>query len=721
MSLFRAQEVDVSKKQITDAKGRLLALLRKSKGDEDLMSTLESDPAAVKAAEKKTKARGMKMADTDQAVALLKDAEYYSLDLETDGPDKAAATDPLRGRIVGVSLAKGLKKNESWWFPFDGGTQPGEEAFSQVSVFRAFQPILTDPSKTMIGSNCKFDLAFLKANGIEVRNKLFDTVVADWMMNENNRRHGLKYIVKREFNVELEKWTTAWASRNLVDGSRWAEYAVNDAKYAYKMFRDVHLKFFKKKGNERIWRLFQEVEMELVWIFMESELTGVPVDLDYIASLKERMETLKAEATAKSFEILGRKFKISSPEEVSLILFGVPSERALRGAMERQAREKPKAAKKDLVEKMKAKDLLFAAPEGLLDIPLDRNGHQILPGANGFFSTDDGILGKYDHPLVKSILDYRSASQTLKFFVYAYIGQDPDNPKKKGVVRDGKVYPDFHQAGTVAGRFTCSEPNLQQISGKKGLVKPMFVPPPGFKLICGDFNQLQFRLAGHYAKRWFGQSNIADAYLAGLDLHTKTQTELNLESRKPAKTTNFGYIFGRHYKAFAAEHGTTIAEAKRFYDGFHKAYPEVRWGADKCRRDLCLKGYVESILGRRRNFPKYKGKDPDSFEKRGKGGGLWWAGWVAWNAVIQGAESDVVRVAMRNMHREIVERRKTDPRWELVKMLVQVHDEVMYQAPEELAEDVKALMEDKGANSLKLEVPMILECGIGDTWEEAKV
>ena len=662
------------------------------------------------------------MSDIDRAASALKSAEYYSLDLETDGPSRADATDPLRGRIVGVSFATGFKPGESWWFPFDGGTAPGEEAFSQVAVFRAVQPILLDPEKTVIGSNCKFDLAFLKANGIEVRNKIFDTVVADWMMNENNRRHGLKEIVKREFEVELEKWTTAWASRNLVDGSRWAEYAANDARYAYKVFRDVHQKFFDKKGNERIGRLFREVEMEIVRIFMESELEGVPVDVNYILALKARMEAQKAEAATRAFGILGREFKITSPEEVSLILFGVPSEQALRAAMIRRDREKPKAAKRDLVEKFKAKGALFEAPKGLLPIPMDRDGHPVLPGNNGFYSTDDGILGKYDHPLVKAILAHRAAAQTLKFFVYAYIGQDPENPKKTGVVRDGKVYPDFHQAGTVAGRFTCSEPNLQQISGEKGLVKPMFVAPPGHKLVCGDFNQLQFRIAGHYAKRWFGKSNIADAYLAGMDLHTKTQKELHLPARKSAKTTNFGYIFGRNYKAFAEEHGVTIEEAKRFYDGFHKAYPEVRWGADKCRRDICQKGYVESILGRRRNFPKHKGKDPDAREKRGeKGGGLWWDGWVAWNAVIQGAESDIVRVVMRNIHREIVERRKTDPRWESVKMLVQVHDELMYQAPEEIAEDVKALMEDKGANSLKLAVPMILEVGIGDNWEQAKV
>lgn len=718
-----------SDRRISEAKGRLLSLLRKSGEDAALRSALESDPAAVEAAEKKAKGRMKKTSDIDRAVAALKGAEYYSLDLETDGPTRAEATDPLRGRIVGVSFAMGFRPGEAWWFPFEGGTGPGEEPFSQVSVFRAFQPILMDPTKTVIGSNCKFDLMFLKANGVEVRNKVFDTVVADWMMNENNRRHGLKVLAKREFDVDLVEWTQAWASRDLVEGSKWAEYALNDARYVFKVWRDVHNKFFGLKGNERLGKLFHEVEMEIVRIFMEAEMEGVPIDIEYLGRLKERMEKQRDEAAERAFGILGRKFKITSSEEVSTILFGVPSEEALRGAMARREREKPKAAKKDLVEKMRGKDLLFETQKGILDIPLDRHGNSMLPGDNGFYSTDDGILTKYDHPLVSAILDFRSASQTLKFFVYAYIGGDPDHPKKIGCVREVeegkvtlfKVYPDFHQAGTVAGRFTCSEPNLQQISGKKGLVKPMFIPPPGHKLVCGDFNQLQFRLAGHYAKRWFGRSNIADAYLAGLDLHTKTQQELHLLERRPAKTTNFGYIFGRHFKAFAAEHGVTIEEAKRFYDGFHKAYPEVRWGSDKCRRDICQKGYVESILGRRRNFPQHKGKDPDARERRGKGGGLWWDGWVAWNAVIQGAESDVVRVTMRNIHREIVERRKEDPRWETVKMLVQVHDEIMYQAPEEIAEDVKALMEDKGANSLQLAVPMILEVGIGDTWEEAKV
>jgi DNA polymerase I-like protein with 3'-5' exonuclease and polymerase domains len=1145
-------------KRIQDAKGRLLTLLRKGGGDEGLRSLLESDPAAVQAAARRDEARRKGMSNIEEAVASLTKAAAFSLDLETDGPSRAEATDPLRGKIVGVSFGVDFKPGSSWWFPFEGGAAAGEQVFSQVEVFRAVQPILLDPAKTLIGSNCKFDLMFLKMNGVEVRNRLFDTVVADWMMNENNRRHGLKEIVKREFDVELEKFTTAWASRDLVGGSRFSEYAVNDARYAFKLWRDVHMKFLEAKGSERLSKLFHSVEMEIVHIFMEAEMEGVCIDLAYIAALKERMETAKKEAADRAFSIMGRPFKISSPEEVSIILFGVPPEEALRSAMESRERRKPKAAKKDLVEKFNTKGL-FGAPKGMFPVPLDRKGRSVLPGDNGFYSTDDSVLNGYDHPFVKALLDYRSASQTLKFFVYAYIGGDPDDPKKVGSVRDGRVYPDFHQAGTIAGRFcvsgdtvletsvgicrisdlelpnnqqvsiithrgqprrilgkyylgreemfrvvldngssiagtrghrvltsggwrhlyelrcgsrvlsscdsarrggvqgqaacvaggriqeaaggggylgggapaevpdreaclvclevsvrgevrgadsatapesafdgldrepewgaetgqdgpqgdppvisgcgvqssgdgaevgdervsdseesfaswigsdgavtsahagdglgngssaghsfpraygggeaisreaegvlrrpvcrlreacpaslvhpgtlgglsvskgpeaspeesclleheqggaatidgssrrgdtpcspvlhgevhgglclsggestggggrgipqggrgyemsgrqkggedsgtgmggsafhdeasrdeswgsgfvyptaavvsiesigeqdvwdieveedhsfiangfvnhnSCSEPNLQQVSGKKGLVKPMFVPPSGHKLVVGDFNQLQFRLAGHYAKTWFGKSNIADAYLAGMDLHTRTMRELGFdkkypdpkEARKEAKRVNFSFIFGRGASSFAEENKRPSAEATMFYNGFHKSYPEIRWCSNKCRKDLCEKGYVESILGRRRNFPQHKGKDPNAYEKKEEDGGprsnLWWDGWVAWNAVVQGAESDLVRIVMRNIYREILERRKADPRWNTVKMLIQVHDEIVYQAPDEIAEDMATLMREKGSNLLTLKIPIILDVGVGVTWEAAK-
>ena len=730
-------------RKVGDAKGRLLTLLRKGGGDEGLRSLLESDPSAVEAAARRDEARRKKMTSIDDAVSALRKAEFFSLDLETDGPSKAEATDPLRGRIVGVSFAAGFEPGKSWWFPFDGGASAGEQVFSMVEVFRAVQPVLLDPAKTLIGSNCKFDIMFLKANGVEVRNRLFDTVVADWMMDENNKRHGLKEIVKREFDVDLEKFTTAWASRDLVQGSRFAEYAVNDARYAFRVWERVHAPFLNKEskrgkdggvttpGHEKIRKLFTEVEMEIVRIFMEAEMEGVCLDLKYIAALKERMEKAKEEAAQRAFAAVGRSFKISSPEEVSVILFGAPSEDALRAAMASRDKRKPKAAKRDLVAKFNTKGL-FEAPKGLLPVPLGRDGHQAIPGDNGFYSTDDSILAGYDHPFVKALLDYRAASQTLKFFVYAYVGGDPENDKKMGVARDGRVHPDFHQAGTIAGRFTCSEPNLQQIDTEKGLVKPMFVPPPGHKFVCGDFNQLQFRLAGHYAKSWFGKSNIADAYALGSDLHDRTMRDLGFDktipdkkaARKEAKGVNFAFIFGRGAKSFAEAKRRPPAEANKFYNGFHKSYPEIRWCSDKCRRDLCEKGYVESILGRRRNYPQHKGKDPDAYEKKESDGGprsnLWWDGWVAWNAVVQGAESDLVRLVMRNIYREILERRKADPRWDTVKMLIQVHDEIVYQAPDEIAKDVADLMRDKAANSLVLKVPMLLDVGIGRTWEEAK-
>jgi DNA polymerase-1 len=581
------------------------------------------------------------VAELKRAVKLLKTADEYGLDLETTG------FNPQQDAIKGISLSVGLSDDTTWWFPFRG-----VGALSQVQTLRELAPIFADPQKTWVGSNVKFDLKFLMKNGAtDIRNSFADTVVAQWLVDEESRR-GLKQLAKKYLGVEMVGYKEAAAMEGGLFPHIFADYAKDDARYVLELWKRLKVELH----DQKLTKLFHEIEMQITMALTEMELTGIAIDKNYLKEFEAKMTAQRDEAREKAFSLAGKKFKIDSPKEVAALLFDDMRLKPLPGMQK---------------------------------------------GKSGHYSVNEDTLTRYDEPIIKALLSHRTAAHNLKTYCTPY----------KARLKDiDRIYAEFKQAGTVAGRFTSNNPNLQQISKD---IKPIFVAGPGMKLVCGDFNQLQFRLVGHFAKRVLGKSKVADAYLEGLDLHTKTQEELKFTDRRDAKIVNFAFLFGRGWKAFMEAQRTDEKTAKAYYNGFHKAYPEVRRMAEWCRRRICKEGFVSSIAGRRRHFAHMIGQDPQAKDS-------YWPGWVAWNAVIQGAESDLVRVSMRNVQRTIEVNRKKDKRWHDVHLLVQVHDEIMAEAPEELAQDVSDMLVREAESAMTLEVPILFECGIGDSWNQAK-
>lgn len=597
----------------------------------------------------------------DPIVSALKAATVFSCDAETTG------FDPRKDKIKGIGLSVGEAKGETWWLPFHGAG-----AVSQVQTFRALAPVFSDPEKLWVNSNPKFDWKFFDKNGLRVGCKVACTVVASWITNENSPSHGLKEQVEREFGQKLATYEEAIQhEHDLFGNEKWLQYVHDDPFWARKLWLEKLVPRLKEQGLEK---LYWSVEMEVLRILVEMELTGVGIDLEYLAKLKVRVEKEMVEAKEKAFKMLGHPVNIDSPVEISKLLFNELEIKPLPG-MER--------------------------------------------GKNGFYSTADDWLSKYPkgaHPILDVVMDYRHAAHTLGTFVTPYLERTRD---------EARIFAEFNQAGTVASRFTSSSPNLQQIPTEKGYVKKMFVSGEGKSFAVGDWNQLQFRLIGHFALRWLGKSAIAEAYFAGKDLHQKTMEELGFnklipdksQARRRAKIVNFSFLFGRGWKGFAEAENFDPDTAKGYYTGFHKAYPEIRLCANKCRRDICSKGYVLSLLERRRRFPHCIGLDssPDNRDSA-----AWWDGYKAWNSTIQMAESDLVRLTMRNFYREIVDRRKTDKRWLDVHPLIQVHDELVAEAPDEIVQEVAERMKWHAENALKLDVPILMEVGTAKDWESAK-
>jgi len=585
----------------------------------------------------------------ENAVRALTSADVFAFDTETSG------LDPYRHVLKGVSLSVGSAADQTWWFPFRG-----DGALSQVQVLRALAPILGDPQKMLVGSDVRFDLKFmaLHAPDVPVRCRLADTVVADWLVNENRQRHGLKPLAKELLGVQMVTYKEAARHDGGLFPEAFADYAKEDARRVLEVWRVLE----PLLEQEGVTKLFHEVEMQIVRAVVEMELTGVAIDLAFLKEYQGRMEAQRDAAGAEIQKVIGHPVDLASPEKVSRLLF-----------------------------------------EELRILPLDG----MAKGKSGYYSTDDANLSRIKHPVVSEVLKWRHAAHAIKTYCAPYSVRTKTEPR---------IRAEFKQPGTVAGRFTSEQPNMQQVAPE---VKPLFISSPEMRLICGDFNQLQFRIVGHYAqrllvdKKFIGRSVVAEAYRAGMDLHTKTQQEMGFKERKPAKEVNFAFIFGRGWRSFGEATQKSDEEAERYYRGFHDTYPEVRLLADLFRKQICEQGFVQSIAGRRRHFPEMKGVSLK--DKR-----AYWFGWVAWNAVVQGAESDIVRITMRNLHRALEKHRAEDVRWRQARLLIQVHDELVMEAPEAIADEAAALMKSCGESAVRLAVPVIMEVGTGRSWKDAK-
>ena len=490
--------------------------------------------------------------------------DTFGLDLETTG------FVAHRDAIKGISLSVGPRKGQSWWIPFRG-----DGAISQVKTLRALAPALGDPGKLWVGSNVKFDYKFLKLNmpeGAALGNRFADTVVAHWLIDENANAHGLKPLAKKYLGEEMATFKQASVHDGGLFPEIFADYATEDARQVLRLWRKLE----PLLEQEGVTKLFHDIEMGIVRALAEMELTGVGIDLDYLVELSRQMESDVAEAADAAYAGAGFKFDIASSAEVARVMYG---------------------------------DL------GLEPQPWMKEGKA------GNLPTDKEALREYaGHPVVEAIKRHREASQILKLYCTPYAEMTGDEPR---------IYAEFKQAGTVAGRFTSNDPNLQQVSPR---VKALFRAAAGKKLVCGDFNQLQFRIVGHFARNILGTSVVADAYLAGMDLHTKTQEQMGFTDRRDAKIVNFAFIFGRGWKSFMRANRLGAPEAQQRYHGFHRTYPEVAKLADWVRGDLCKQGWAKSVCGRRRRFPKMRGKVPTGEF----GDPTYWPAWVAWNAIVQG-------------------------------------------------------------------------------------
>lgn len=589
--------------------------------------------------------------DTEQKrlelAAILKSLENFAFDTETD------SLDPISGGLVGMSFA--FKENEAYYVPVP---ENREEANAALAPFKE---VLENPQVKKTGQNIKFDIMVLRKYGIRVQGPLFDTMIAHYLLNPE-LRHNMDYLAETYLQyktIAIEELIGPRGKNQLcmrdVPVEKVYEYAAEDADITLKLknYLEPELK------KENLETLFYEIEMPLIYVLAEMELTGVKVDT---AALKQSSVSLTKELAGMEQEIYrlaGTEFNLNSPKQVGEVFFD-----------KLKIADKPKKTK------------------------------------SGSYITSEDVLEKLrsKHPVVGKLLEYRG----LKKLLGTYIDALPEliHPET------GKIHTSFNQTVTATGRLSSTNPNLQNIPIRdeigREIRKAFIADSDECIFFSADYSQIELRIMAHLS----GDQHMIDAFNSGADIHAATAAKIyslplgsvTQDMRRKAKTANFGIIYGISIFGLAERLNIPRGEAKELIDGYFASYPRIKEYMDESIEVARKNGFVETVFNRKRFLP-----DINSHNAVVRG----YAERNAINAPIQGSAADIIKIAMvRIFNRFEKEGLKS-------KMILQVHDELNFNVYKDEAETVKRIVLEEMENAYKLRVPLIADCGEGSNWFEA--
>ena len=532
-----------------------------------------------------------------------------------------------------------------------------EEALAVLDIFK---PFFESEEILKIAHNFKFDYKILAQYGVEIRGALFDTMIAHYLLNPDGR-HGMDYLSEiylkyQPISIESLIGKKGKNQKTLREVS--LETQTDYAAEDADVTFQLYEVFSPQLKKENLEELFHKVEMPLMKILAKMELAGISLDTDWLSRESVDLENDLRELEQKIFELSGEEFNMNSPKQLGEILF----------------------------EKLK----------------LDPKAKKTKTGQ---YSTSEEVLQKlaYKHEIIQHILKYR-AYQKLKS---TYVDALPSEIEPK----DNRVHTTFSQTTAATGRLSSLNPNLQNIpirTARGQQIRGAFVAEEGKKIISADYSQIELRLIAELS----GEDNMIKAFQNGEDIHASTASKLfkipldqvDKTQRSQAKTVNFGIIYGQGAFALAEQTGLSRTEAKQMIDSYYENYPKLKIFMTEQVEKARKNGFVETILGRKRHL---KDINSNNFVVRGH------AERNAVNAPIQGSAADVIKIAMIDIDKALSEGGfKT-------KMLLQVHDELLFEVPEEEIEPIKALIKEKMESAVKTKVPLIVEVGVGNNWLEA--
>lgn len=591
----------------------------------------------------------------------LNNAKLFAFDTETTGIDAQQA------QLVGVSFA--VQANEAAYVPLTHSYIGVPEQLDRDTVLRALKPILEDPNKLKVGQHAKFDMNILancaiggdQANGITVRGIAFDTMLESYVLNSTATRHDMDSLAKKYLDhttVSFQDIAGKGAKQLTFDQialEQAGPYAAEDADITLRLHEAL---FDQLAAIPSLASVLTDIEIPLVPVLARIERQGAFVDAALLGVQSIELGDKMVALEREAFEIAGEEFNLGSPKQLGVILYeklGLP-------VLKKTATGQPSTAEEVLAK-----------------------------------------LAEEDYRLPKVLMEYRSMSKLKS----TYTDRLPEqiNP------RTGRIHTSYHQAVASTGRLSSSDPNLQNIpvrTAEGRRIRQAFVAPAGYKLLAADYSQIELRIMAHLSR----DEGLMNAFRNNLDVHTATAAEVfkveladvTSDQRRSAKAINFGLIYGMGAQKLGKDIGVDTKTAKAYIDTYFARYPGVRQYMDRTRAQAAEQGYVETFFGRRLYLPEINSNKPQERAAAER---------TAINAPMQGTAADIIKKAMVAVDNWLASSGLD------ARVILQVHDELVLEVREELVEQVSEEIRQHMSQAATLDVPLLVEVGVGNNWDEA--
>ena len=578
-------------------------------------------------------------------------ADLVALDTET------TSLDPLKAELVGLSFA--IEAGAAAYLPLAHRYAGAPQQLERAAVLARMKPWLEDARRPKLGQNAKYDMHVLANQDIRLAGVAHDTLLQSYVL-ESHRPHDMDSLAERHLGLKTityDEVTGKGAGRigfEQVTVERATEYSAEDADVTLRLHQALYPQV---QAEEKLERIYREVELPLLSVLFTMERHGVLLDTGLLRDLSREFGEKMAEIEAKAHAQAGQPFNINSPRQIQEILF-------------------------------------------------DRQGLKpVKKTPSGQPSTDEESLEELalDHPLPRLILDYR----TLAKLKSTYTDKLPESIHPQ----TGRVHTNYGQAVAVTGRLASNDPNLQNIpirTAEGRRIREAFIAPPGSRIVSADYSQIELRIMAHISQ----DASLLAAFAAGEDVHTATAAEIfglspkavGAEQRRYAKVINFGLIYGMSAFGLARQLGLERAAAQQYMDRYFARYPGVADYMKRTRETARETGFVETVFGRRLWLPEIKSGNP----ARRQG-----AERAAINAPMQGTAADLIKMAMIAVDRWLADQQLNS------RLILQVHDELVLEVPDGELERVKRELPALMSGVAKLAVPLAVDVGAGPNWDQA--
>ncbi|WAF67759.1 DNA polymerase I [Aeromonas dhakensis] len=572
---------------------------------------------------------------------------------------ETTSLDYMEARVVGVSFA--IEPGKAAYVPFGHDYLGAPVQLTEAVVLGKLKPLLEDPARLKVGQNLKYDRNVLLNHGIELQGIAYDTMLESYVLNSTASRHDMDSLARRYLNVETISFEdiagkgVKQLTFNQIELEQAAPYAAEDADITLRLHQALWGKLAAEPGLAKV---FSEIELPLLPVLARMERLGTTIEPKLLHQQSQEIEVRLAELEKQAHELAGQEFNLSSPKQLGEILFtklGLP-------IIKKTPKGAPSTAEEVLAE----------------------------------------LAETYELP--RLLMEHRGLAKLKS----TYTDKLPLMIKPQ----TGRVHTSYHQAVAATGRLSSTDPNLQNIpvrneQGRR--IRQAFIPCAGYKLVAADYSQIELRIMAHLS----GDKGLLTAFAEGKDIHKATAAEVfgveldavTSDMRRSAKAINFGLIYGMSAFGLAKQLGIGRAEAQKYMDLYFERYPGVLEYMERTRQQAEAQGYVETLFGRRLYLPDIKSRNAGLRKAAER---------AAINAPMQGTAADIIKRAMINVDGWI--RGVED---QSIRMLMQVHDELVFEIREEKLEEYIAIIKEKMSAAAGLHVPLVVEAGTGDNWDQA--